>query len=82
MAEIRVERIHYGFLVAPEGSRDAGQPIPVVGYVVRHPDGLFLPENLTQSGSAGDVVLRRRARIRLDLRSAARGPSRPSRAGR
>ena len=42
MAEIRVERIHYGFLVAPEGTRDAGQPIPVVGYVVRHPDGLFL----------------------------------------
>ena len=42
MPEIRVERIHYGFLVAPEGTRDAGQPIPVVGYVVRHPDGLFL----------------------------------------
>ena len=40
--EIRVERVHYGFLVAPEGTRDAGQPIPVVGYVVRHPDGLFL----------------------------------------
>jgi len=37
-----VERVHYGFLVAPEGTRDAGQPIPVVGYVVRHPDGLFL----------------------------------------
>ena len=26
----------------PRDTRDAGQPIPVVGYVVRHPDGLFL----------------------------------------
>jgi hypothetical protein len=46
MAEIRVERIHYGFLIAPEDTRDAGQPIPVVGYVVRHPDGLFLFDRL------------------------------------
>ena len=42
MSQIEVERIHYGFLVAPEGSRDAGQPIPVCGYLVRHPDGLLL----------------------------------------
>jgi N-acyl homoserine lactone hydrolase len=42
MAETTIERIHYGFIVAPEGTRDAGQPIPVVGYLVRHPDGLFL----------------------------------------
>jgi N-acyl homoserine lactone hydrolase len=42
MAEMSVERLHYGFIVAPEGTRDAGQPIPVVGYLVRHPDGLFL----------------------------------------
>jgi N-acyl homoserine lactone hydrolase len=42
VADITVERIHYGFLVAPDGSRDAGQPIPVCGYVVRHPDGLLL----------------------------------------
>jgi N-acyl homoserine lactone hydrolase len=42
VADISVERIHFGFLVAPEGTRDAGQPIPVCGYVVRHPDGLLL----------------------------------------
>jgi N-acyl homoserine lactone hydrolase len=42
MTNITVERIHYGFLVAPEDTRDAGQPIPVVGYLVRHPDGLLL----------------------------------------
>jgi N-acyl homoserine lactone hydrolase len=42
MPDISVERVHYGFIIAPEGSRDAGQPIPVVGYLVRHPDALFL----------------------------------------
>jgi N-acyl homoserine lactone hydrolase len=42
MAQIQVERIHYGFLVAPEDTRDAGQPIPVCGYLVRHTDGLLL----------------------------------------
>jgi N-acyl homoserine lactone hydrolase len=42
MPDISVERIHFGFLVAPEDTRDAGQPIPVVGYLVRHPDALFL----------------------------------------
>jgi glyoxylase-like metal-dependent hydrolase (beta-lactamase superfamily II) len=40
--DITVQRIHYGYLVAPADTRDAGQPIPVVGYVVRHPDGLLL----------------------------------------
>jgi glyoxylase-like metal-dependent hydrolase (beta-lactamase superfamily II) len=42
MPDISVERIHFGFLVAPADTRDAGQPIPVVGYLVRHPDALFL----------------------------------------
>lgn len=42
MPDISVERIHYGFIVAPASSRDAGQPIPVVGYLVRHPDALLL----------------------------------------
>ena len=42
MAKTSIERIHFGFIVAPEDTRDAGQPIPVVGYLVRHPDGLFL----------------------------------------
>jgi hypothetical protein len=42
MAETSVERIHYGFLVAPQDTRDAGQPIPVCGYLVRHADGLLL----------------------------------------
>lgn len=37
-----VERVHFGFIVPPEGSRDAGQPIPVCGYLVRHPSGLIL----------------------------------------
>jgi hypothetical protein len=31
MTEISVERIHYGFLVAPADTRDAGHPIPVCG---------------------------------------------------
>src|SRR5262245_4671234 len=42
MADISVERVHFGFLVAPDDTRDAGQPIPVVGYLVRHPDALLL----------------------------------------
>ena len=42
MAETSVQRVHHGFLVAPEGTRDAGQPIPVCGYLVRHLDGLLL----------------------------------------
>ena len=42
MPDISVERVHYGFIIAPEGSPNAGQPIPVVGYLVRHPDALFL----------------------------------------
>ena len=42
MAEIRVERIHYGFLVAPEDTRDAGQPIPVVR-LRRPPSGRPVP---------------------------------------
>jgi hypothetical protein len=31
MPEPSVERIHFGFLVAPTDRRDAGQPIPAVG---------------------------------------------------
>jgi N-acyl homoserine lactone hydrolase len=42
MTNITVERIHYGFLIAAEDTRDAGHPIPVCGYVVGHPDGLLL----------------------------------------
>jgi N-acyl homoserine lactone hydrolase len=37
-----IERVHFGFLVAPADGRDAGQPIPVCGYVVRHADALLL----------------------------------------
>ena len=42
MQDITVERIHFGFFVVPDEVRDAGQPMPVCGYLVRHPDGLLL----------------------------------------
>ena len=42
IAGTKIRRVHYGFIVAPSGSPDAGQPIPVCGYLVDHPDGLLL----------------------------------------
>jgi glyoxylase-like metal-dependent hydrolase (beta-lactamase superfamily II) len=45
MTAIRAEdvtRIHYGYIVAPEGDEDEGQPRPVSGFLIRHRDGLFL----------------------------------------
>jgi glyoxylase-like metal-dependent hydrolase (beta-lactamase superfamily II) len=37
-----ISRLHYGYIVAPAGTPDAGQPVPVCGYVVRHPGGTLL----------------------------------------
>jgi glyoxylase-like metal-dependent hydrolase (beta-lactamase superfamily II) len=37
-----IRRLHYGYIVSPAGSPDAGQPIPVCGYVVPHPGGTLL----------------------------------------
>lgn len=37
-----IRRVHYGYIVAPVGMPDAGQPIPVCGYVVRYPGGTIL----------------------------------------
>lgn len=37
-----ITRIHYGYIVAPAGHPDAGQPLPVSGFVIRHPQGMVL----------------------------------------
>ena len=37
-----IRRVHYGYIVAPEGGADAGQPIPVCGYVIKHPKARIL----------------------------------------
>src|SRR5690242_19106387 len=37
-----ITRVHYGYIVAPEPYPDAGQPLPVSGFVIRHPDGIFI----------------------------------------
>jgi hypothetical protein len=39
----------FGLLVAPEGNRDEGQPIPVGGYTIRHPDAPLLGADLGNS---------------------------------
>jgi len=38
----RIRRLHYGYIVSPEGSPDAGQPIPVCGYLIEHPKARIL----------------------------------------
>jgi N-acyl homoserine lactone hydrolase len=38
----RIRRLHYGYIVAPEGTENAGQPIPVVGYLIEHPKARIL----------------------------------------
>jgi N-acyl homoserine lactone hydrolase len=38
----RIRRLHYGYIVAPEGTENAGQPIPVVGYLIEHPRARIL----------------------------------------
>jgi len=38
----RIRRLHYGYIVAPEGRTDVGQPIPVCGYLVEHPKARIL----------------------------------------
>ncbi|MDP9467156.1 MAG: hypothetical protein M3P32_00215 [Chloroflexota bacterium] len=38
----RIRRLHYGYIVAPEESPVAGQPIPVCGYLVEHPKARIL----------------------------------------
>lgn len=38
----RIRRLHYGYIVAPEGTQDAGQPIPVCGYLIEHPKARIL----------------------------------------
>ncbi len=37
-----IRRIHYGYVVVPEGYPDAGQPLVVTGFVVPHPEGPVL----------------------------------------
>jgi len=37
-----IRRIHFGYIVAPAEAPDAGQPIPVCGYVVQHSGGTLL----------------------------------------
>jgi glyoxylase-like metal-dependent hydrolase (beta-lactamase superfamily II) len=37
-----IRRLHYGYIVAPDGGSDAGQPIPVCGYLVEHPRARIL----------------------------------------
>jgi N-acyl homoserine lactone hydrolase len=37
-----IRRIHYGYVVVPDGYPDAGQPLVVTGFVVPHADGLVL----------------------------------------
>lgn len=37
-----ITRVHYGYIVSPKGYPDAGQPLPVSGFVIRHPEGIFL----------------------------------------
>ncbi|MGZ6213969.1 MAG: N-acyl homoserine lactonase family protein [Candidatus Limnocylindria bacterium] len=38
----RIRRLHFGYIVAPEGTSNAGQPIPVVGYLIEHPKARIL----------------------------------------
>ena len=38
----RIRRLHYGYIVAPAGTQDVGQPIPVCGYLIEHPKGRIL----------------------------------------
>jgi hypothetical protein len=38
----RIRRLHFGYYVVPEGSLDAGQPLPVCGYLVEHAAGRIL----------------------------------------
>jgi glyoxylase-like metal-dependent hydrolase (beta-lactamase superfamily II) len=37
-----IKRIHYGYFVAPEGYPDAGQPVPVTGFVIPDRAGTIL----------------------------------------
>jgi len=37
-----ITRVHYGYIVSPKGYPDAGQPLPVSGFLIRHPEGIFL----------------------------------------
>jgi len=37
-----ITRVHYGYIVSPDGYPDAGQPLPVSGFVIRHPEGIFV----------------------------------------
>src|SRR5574342_112129 len=37
-----VRRIHYGYFICPPGYPEEGQPMPVSGYLVRHPGGTLL----------------------------------------
>ena len=39
---VSIQRLHYGYITAPEGSDDTGQPLPVCGYVVETPKGRVL----------------------------------------
>jgi N-acyl homoserine lactone hydrolase len=56
-----IRRLHYGYIVAPEGREDAGQPIPVCGYLVEHPRGRILFDT---GLSPVDEALRERYRPR------------------
>jgi len=38
----RIRRLHLGYYVIPEGVLDAGQPLPLCGYLIEHPAGRIL----------------------------------------
>jgi N-acyl homoserine lactone hydrolase len=38
----RIRRLHFGYYVIPDGFLDAGQPLPVCGYLIEHPAGRIL----------------------------------------
>lgn len=65
----RIRRLHFGYIVAPEGTSNAGQPIPVCGqpipvcgYLIEHPRGRILfdtgisPFGTDEQRQAGDGV--------------------------
>ena len=37
-----ITRVHFGYVVSPEGYPDAGQPLLVSGFVIRHSEGTML----------------------------------------
>jgi N-acyl homoserine lactone hydrolase len=57
----RIRRLHFGYYVVPEGYPEAGQPLPVCGYLVEHPAGRILFDT---GFSPIDAAMRQRFRPR------------------